>query len=502
MPLSIAFDAYGPSSIVYNGITHTPPTAAGVVKPHIWATGYTDQNVKHLFQDDWGNGGPSQRIPLSGGIRHQYAAGLSLTVEYQQQGDALLLNCAIENRSLYLFKDWAACLGCLTFPGSDAAWNNGNNTPESHFEGPSYLELGLPSLIWLADPNPFSPVHIQLQRRAANVYEISARGNYPTRQNETRPTDPIAPGETRKFTLGVYFSETASEPVRQRIRSAYPFITTPRSPMPIARIMIANSARVSPLNPWGIIPGEAVDLVSTGAEDRLLDKGTGLMNVCIANCQTLQSKLLVFWDPEGVGKYAYVGDPRQMPPIMKNVFPKLVAQVRAAGIDAALCIRPLISGRFLENDGFFYYDTYAYRELKERVDFCKATYNINKFYVDTDWGVRFLDWRRLVAENPGVEFFSEFARGVGNYSACASYDEAGQGVYDTPAWVSRIYPKAFTVLNPNVKLFNDADGSINEAGLKIVAGLKAGRVALIFNAWYGSDLSGYQKLYRAAGLLP
>lgn len=366
--------------------------------------------------------------------------------------------------------------------------------------------------------------------------------------------DPIAPGQTRRFTQYVRFDEAqknATELAPEALasfRKAFPSLVHWQDRRPIANWFVSEGTKRSALNPRGYLWDQHLDVLGNPSEfrSRLLSQADQM--ITRFNSMQPRPQGVIIWDLEGqefIHAFTYVGDPTKLPdlaPEMDAVADELFARFNDAGYRVGITLRPtpfmvgtdlpgecrsdadyIMSDKFIKLDAPFPYRGYVCTEsdtwtqapanqpyeqsrlfdddelflnLRQKVEYAVSRWNTTLFYVDTNLyhrsgPIAHTIFRRLMAEFPGCLFIPEWENNY-YWGTSAPYNEADMGVLRTWDDIREVYPDAFSVIN-----IADVDpvGGPRDA---LVNGVRSGDI-LLFRGWFtSSDISVVESIYSEA----
>ncbi|MGB2823404.1 MAG: HEAT repeat domain-containing protein, partial [Phycisphaerae bacterium] len=203
------------------------------------------------------------------------------------------------------------------------------------------------------------------------------------------------------------------------------------------------------------------------ADARFREEVLGKLDRAVHAARQIDAQGIIVWDIEGDAlphPTTYIGDPRLtsvLNPRMDAVADAYFGKIREAGLRCGVCIRPSRVVYAKDRDKMMQSFGAAkdpFLELDAKIEYCKRRWGCTLFYVDTNYfwrprgqggkwtpGMLAADvWRRLLRKHPKVLLIPE--HNYVEYWACtAPYNELDCGYRGVPAWVRRVYPKAFCV---------------------------------------------------------
>ena len=315
------------------------------------------------------------------------------------------------------------------------------------------------------------PLHLRFDRPSKGAVPVVVfAGGDRMVYDELYMRRPIPPGKSDAYTLSLRFGPVGSDPhdLADDIYAKYAARHPPKLDWPDRRPILR-------LFLGGGLPRETVLAYYRNGEKGPLpppDPKAGeailaKLDRAVAAARQVDAQGIILWDIEGdamAHPVTYIGDPRlakTLNPTMDAVADDYFARIRKAGLRAGVCIRPS-HVVFAKDKGTLMQSFGAakdpFRELDAKARYCKQRWGCTLFYVDTNyfwrprgeggkWTPGMLDadvWRRLHEQHPKVLFVPEH-----NYpqywAYTAPYQELDCGYRGIPAWVRRVYPKAFCV---------------------------------------------------------
>ena len=343
--------------------------------------------------------------------------------------------------------------------------------PQHNIGSPSVLtaawETGVLALCNLQIDRPLHLVLTKPRNGSAGV-EVRAGGGRML-YDELTMRRPIPPGKSDTYALSLRFGPAGSDPhdlaadVYRTFAAAHPSALHWPDRRPIVRLFIGgglSEARV--LAHYRRGAKGPLPAASETFGEKILDK----LAHGIYAAKEIDAQGIVVWDIEGdaVPAITYVGDPRlaaTLYPDMDAAADAYFAKIRQAKLRCGVCIRPSHvvyakdKGRMMQSFGAA---KDPFLELDAKVVYAKKRWGCTMFYIDTNYfwrprgeggkwtpGMLAADvWKRLLAKHPKVLFIPEHNY-VEYWATTAPYNELDCGYRGIPAWVRRVYPKAFCV---------------------------------------------------------
>ena len=288
---------------------------------------------------------------------------------------------------------------------------------------------------------------------------------------------PVEPGKSDTYRLSLRFGPAGSDPhdlgadVYRAFAAKHPPVLDWPDRRPIVRLFVSGGLATEHVLAYyrrgmkGALPKASIRY-----RDRVLEK----LGHAVYAAGKIDAQGIVIWDIEGDAMphpTTYIGDPRLtavLNPRMDGVADTYFEKIRAAKLRCGVCIRPShlvydkARHRMMQSFGAA---KAPFEELDAKIVYCKRRWGCTLFYIDTNYfwrprgkggawtaGMIAMDvWRRLAARHPKCLLIPE--HNYMEYWACtAPYNEMDLGYKGVPAWVRRVYPKAF-----GVAVVEDAD---------------------------------------------
>ena len=445
---------------------------------------------------------------------------------YDISGNRLNLTMAVTNRSRDIICSLLLQPLVVEFPAPiqefDQGFRKGHNCGSPAVVGVNY---GSGTLV-LADDEVGLPLYVGV---AAGIDDKKPRAAYPilvgTARSSAFPTRwtddpiinrPVYPGHADRFAVSLRFGRAGStvdalaSDVYRNFAAAYPVTLNWSDRRPIGALHVSSSAMGIEKNPRGWFMDRALDVTTEPGKAKFKQRLMDYADNCLRVLKDTGAQGMIVWDIEGQ-QYphatSYLGDPRSLPPEMDPVADEFFSKFRDAGLRVGICIRPQRPVRAAYGDAVWQEEVAdtAYN-LEGKITYARKRWGCTMFYVDSnmrfdpygkpnDGGAyQLLDaaiFQQITAKFPDVLLIPEHENA--QYFAYTSpYNELRGGYVSTPAWVSRIYPKAFSIIAV-------PDGPVDERRAELVKAVKHGDI-LLFRGWFPDTYNAKVKsIYEEAG---
>ncbi len=282
---------------------------------------------------------------------------------------------------------------------------------------------------------------------------------------------PIGPRNSDHFSLSLRFAGEGESPkavlsdLLRRWAAAFPPNLDWPDRRPLALLMLASHGRMTPFNPlnpryWRFVDPK-LDIASEQGRQQFKVRLLQEADRTIANSKRMNAQGVVVWDVEGQ-QYAnmnYVGDPRYLPPEMKDVVAEFFRRFTSAGLRCGMTLR---GDRVVVPGGGSQlnpqsYQSYSedpeavFRLLDEKVRYAKERFGCSLFYFDSsgtqDWPFDWHVFQRLHAKYPDVLLMPE-QKSLLYYTSTAPYcDQRGVKALCPSEEARWLYPNAFSGIN-------------------------------------------------------
>jgi len=281
---------------------------------------------------------------------------------------------------------------------------------------------------------------------------------------------PIVPRNSDRFSLSLRFAGEGELPkvvlsdLFARWGAAFPPNLNWPDRRPLALLMLASHGRMTPFNPlnpryWRFVDPK-LDITSERGRQQFKVRLFQEADKTIANSKRMNAQGVVVWDVEGqqYTNMNYVGDPRYLPPEMKDVVGEFFRRFTSAGLRCGMTLR---GDRVVVPDGNQLspqsYQSYSedpdavFELLDEKVRYAKERFGCSLFYFDSsgtqDWPFDWHVFQRLHAKYPDVLLMPE-QKSLLYYTSTAPYcDQRGANRLCPSEEARWLYPKAFSGIN-------------------------------------------------------
>jgi hypothetical protein len=513
--VSMGFGSAGLDSLRWNG---TEMLAAGA--PAISWVG--------LVQPDgsWTTGDSNPVTTVDAGnqtLTQKFAWG-SITYAYTATQTQMFANVTIQNGSTTPVGEFIMQLAEIEFPstpkeydGSDpmVGWGMGNPTiiPATFGEGTG-AGMGA-GMLDVTDEDVVNPLMVGWPwslNGAKTIFPllVETGGNSMLPSSYPCINRQIPAGGTLRFTIGFRFGPAGSTKeqlagdVYQRFAAAFPQTLKWTDRRPIAQLFLASQNGTYATNPRCWFGDSSVDTTTAAGIAAFQERVLAYAQQAVAICQGENAQAAITWDIEGEQfpqNTTYIGDPRligTLDPEMSGVVDAYFKTFTNAGIRVGMTIRPqqlVVSGSGSTLG--------AYQEevadpgalMIEKMSYAYQRWGATVFYVDSngapDCPMDPKFFQAVAAALPNVLVIPEHAN-MEYYSITAPYGQLNMGVTGTPAEITAVYPKAFSV-------FTISDGDVTGNMGALVSSVERGD-ALFFRGWFGANENAeVVQIYQEAG---
>jgi len=393
--------------------------------------------------------------------------------------------------------------------------------PRTNIGSPSALALRHETgTLALCNEDLEKPLHLGFDRPHKGAVPVDVRaGGDRMLYDELYMRRPIPPGKQDSYHISLRFGPADGDPhdladdIYQRYAALHPPLLDWPDRRPILRLFLS-----------GGLPAETVlDYYRRGEKGPLPPGDPAYAKAVLAKLRhgieaavKVNAQGIIIWDMEGdVFPHAttYIGDPRLtkiLNPAMDAIADEYYAAIRKAGLRAGLCIRPSHMVYAKDKDTMMQSFGTAkdpFLELDAKIEYCKKRWQISIFYIDTNtfwrprgkdgkWTSGLIDadvWRRLCIKHPKALLIPEHNY-VQYWAYTAPYNELDCGYRGIPAWVRRVYPKAFCV-----PVIEDADAHASHDML--VRMVRDGDCPMTFIYGMSRNAAAIPRIYAEAKLL-
>ena len=400
-------------------------------------------------------------------VRIRYAWG-SVSCTYAADAGRLGLTIAVENASKDTIHEIWLCPLSLRLGGKAVQLPRARDNIGSPSVLPVRYDGGV---LALCNEEIDRPLRLGFDRPQKGAIPVTVRGGGDRMvYDELYMRRPIAPGGRDTYRVSLRFGRAGTDPhdladdIYRRYAAKHPPLLNWPDRRPIVRLFVS-----------GGLPAETVLAYYRGGEkgplptaDEAFRQGVlKKLDAPLRAAKRVDAQGIIVWDIEGDAMphpTTYIGDPRLMKvlnPRMDAVADAYFRKIRDANLRCGVCIRPSHVVYAKEQDRMMQSFGAAkdpFLELDAKVAYCKKRWGCTLFYVDTNYfwrprgkggkwtaGMLAADvWRRLATKHPKVLFVPEHNY-VAYWATTAPYNELDCGYRGIPAWVRRVYPKAFCV---------------------------------------------------------
>jgi hypothetical protein len=310
---------------------------------------------------------------------------------------------------------------------------------------------------------------------------------------------PIQPGAKDVFNISLRFSADASDiriaakDVIEKFVRLNEFTLRWPDRRPIGSLIIATADTHWKNNPRGWLLDPKIDVRTAAGVSEFHSRLLAWADHSISILKKMNAQGMITWDIEGEEfphPATYIGDPTLssvLAPEMDAVRDEYFRRFRNAGLRVGVTIRPQRiqrSGGTLKQLDVS--DPFA--ELMRKIAFARKNWGATLFYIDSNGDPARPISSEIIAKLartfPDVLLIPE-QKTIAYYAKSAPYSESRGGFYSSPASVTDIYPKAFSVINT-------ADVSIDQHYADLLAGVNRGDI-LMFRGWFDDPANSILK---------
>jgi len=358
------------------------------------------------------------------------------------------------------------------------------------------LMIGMP-WSWDKPANTFFPLRISTARDAM----------YP--DSTATINRPIPPGGSDQYQVSLRFGYPGSSAMAMsadifaKFAAAFPKRLNCRDRRPIGALFMATSGAGFVRNPRGWFQDPTIDTTSAAGLETFRARVLAYADASVGYLRQMNAQGMITWDVEGEQfphATTYACDPRQLAllaPEMEGVVDAYFARFRDAGFRVGVCVRPqeLVVAPDLSTASQVDSKDPA-TTLIDKIRYAVNRWNASIFYVDSNGGPNNpMDpavFQKVLAAFPNVLVITEHSSP--KYYA---YSAPGLGLRDgmanTPAAATAIYPDAFSVIYT-------ADGPIQERIADLTRSVLRGDI-IMYRSWFDDEPANslIRGIYEATG---
>ncbi len=391
-----------------------------------------------------------------------------------------------------------------------------------------YESFGTPLSLWIDNPE-----------KGAAGYPVRMQGDLPFPEPGESYVHPggrpsIAPGEALTLTFSLRFGPVdmavgdSLQATDEKLRRMHGAGADWPDRRPIGMLIASSVGHTSKTNPRGWFNDKRIDITTPEGKEAFRERAMKYADNSIRVLKGMDAQGMILWDVEGSENphpVTYIGDPRlveKTAPEMDAVADEFFGKFREAGLRTGVCIRPSRvyfdpeKKKWRHNTGstwgsgveaeyedirpekvpdWLFYP--VARRLADKIAYAKKRWGASIFYIDTNGIHRFYGqkpdmknlwillsaqmYRAVREEHPDVLLIPEHVwckegSGATTWAYAAPYMELDLRGYGTPAWVQRVFPKSFSVINVT-------DGPFDKQREKLVEAVRNGDI-LLFRGWF------------------
>lgn len=425
---------------------------------------------------------------------------------YEVVGDALRFHLSVTNaHATDAVTQFQFQLIHLAFPNNQTpvGWNNNDPPKSDNYMQPTVLVGDYSSgRLALVNEEVTTPLSVRFASRYWNGYPVTVRSIGLS----------LAPGGAVAHTVALRWA-AAGTPVEElagdiyaAFAGAFPYRLNWPDRRAIGMLFLASSAAIhkSATNPRGWLNDPTIDVFSEAGRAAFHNRIRSYAHNSVKILTNMNAQGMITWDLEGeeFASTTYVGDPRLLAvfaPEMDEIADEYFAIFRNAGLRVGVTLRG--QEVVFRPDGTAYQRTLSdpvaiLAMMDAKLQYARQRWGCTLFYIDTnvttnnfhDAGI----YEELLRRYPDVLIMPEFSK-TRYYASTAPYGELDLGKVSTPASALRVYPQAFSVINP-------MDGNIDSNRTALVQSVRRGDI-LLFHGWWGNPTNAKIKdIYRDAAL--